>query len=46
MPAWRSPISAKRAGMVRIVKSPGSQRSSSSQLTGADTRASGVGRTE
>ena len=46
MAAWRSPIAAKRAGMVASVKSAGSQLSISSQVSGADTRASGVGRTE
>jgi hypothetical protein len=46
MPAWRSPICAKRAGIVRSVKSSGRQASSSSQVRGADTRASGLGRTE
>ena len=35
-----------RAGMVKIVKSCGSQSSISSQRTGADTRASGKPRTE
>jgi hypothetical protein len=45
--SWcRSPISAKRAGIVARVKSPGSHRSSSSQLSGADTVARGLGRTE
>ena len=44
--ACRSPISAKREGIVSSVKSPGSQASTSSQASGADTRASGVGRTE
>ena len=46
MPAWRSPTSAKRAGIVASVKSAGSQASTSSHVSGADTRASGVGRTE
>ena len=46
MPACGSPIAAKRFGIVFRVKSAGSQASSSSQLTGADTRASGLGRTE
>ena len=46
MAAWRWPISAKRAGMVASVKSAGSHVSISSQVSGADTRASGVGRTE
>ena len=45
-PAWRSPIAAKRAGIVRSVKSAGSHASTSSQASGADTRASGLGRTE
>jgi len=35
-----------RAGIERNVKSAGSQTSSSSHVTGADTRASGTGRTE
>ena len=46
IPASASPTPAKRAGTVRSVKSPGSQAASSSQVTGAETRASGVGRTE
>jgi hypothetical protein len=46
MPAWRSPNCSKRDGIVRSVKSPGSQASISSQASGADTRASAVGRTE
>ena len=46
MPAWRSPIFAKRAGIVFIVKSAGSAVAISFQVIGADTRASGVGRTE
>ena len=37
---------AKRSGIVFTVKSAGSQASSSAQVTGADTRASGLGRTE
>ena len=37
---------ANRAGIVASVKSPGSHASTSSQASGADTRASGVGRTE
>ena len=36
----------KRAGIVFIVKSRGSQSSTSSQEIGAETRASSVGRTE
>ena len=46
MPSWRSPIAANRAGIVTSVKSRGSQSSISSQSSGAETRASGVGRTE
>ena len=46
MPACRSPISAKRAGIVASVKSAGSQRRPRPSVSGADTRASGVGRTE
>ena len=41
MPAWRSPIAAKRAGMVASVKSAGSHASISSHASGAETRASG-----
>ena len=37
---------ANRAGIVASVKSPGSQASISSQASGAETRASGLGRTE
>ena len=46
MVVWGSPTSAKRRGIVAIVKSPGSHASISSQESGADTRASGLGRTE
>ena len=46
MPACRSPISANRWGIVKMVKSSGSQPSTSSQRIGADTRASGTPRTE
>lgn len=44
--ACRCPRAAKRAGIVASVKSPGSQSASSSHVSGAETRASGVGRTE
>ena len=37
--AWRSPISAKRAGIVATVKSSGATSCSSSQVTGAETGA-------
>src|SRR5215469_6573386 len=40
------PTSANRLGMVEIVKSAGSQSGTSLQRSGADTRASGTGRTE
>ena len=43
--AWRSPISAKRAGIVATVKSSGATSASSSHVTGADTGAPGFGRT-
>jgi hypothetical protein len=46
MAACASPIRAKREGIEASVKSPGSADSISSHVTGADTRASGVGRTE
>ena len=46
MSAWRSPISANRSGIVKIVKSSGSQLSTSSHRIGAETRASGTPRTE
>jgi hypothetical protein len=46
MPAPTSPSRAKRAGTVRSVKSAGSHSGSSAQVMGAETRASGVGRTE
>ena len=46
IPAWGSPRSAKRGGMVRTVKSAGSQSGTSGQSRGAETRASGRGRTE
>ena len=39
----RSPICAKRDGIGASVKSPGSAESISSHVSGADTRASGVG---
>ena len=43
--AWRSPTSAKRAGIVATVKSSGATSASSSQVTGAETGAPGLGRT-
>ena len=46
MSACRSPSSAYRAGIVKIVKSWGSASSTSSQRTGAETLASGRPRTE
>ena len=46
MPACGSPISAKRFGIVSTVKSAGSQSVTSCHCSGADTRASGRGRTE
>ena len=46
IPACGSPIAAKRAGIVSTVKSAGSHAGTSSQVSGADTRASGSGRTE
>lgn len=46
MPAIRSPSFAKRAGMVFSVKSPRSHTGTSSHVSGAETRPSGVGRTE
>src|SRR5262249_5813244 len=46
MPLCRSPSSAKRAGIVAIVKSSISTSGSSSHRTGADTVASGRPRTE
>src|SRR5271154_7022995 len=46
MAACGSPISAKRPGIVSTVKSAGSQSGTSCQYRGADTRASGSGRTE
>jgi hypothetical protein len=44
MPACGSPIFAKRSGIVDIVKSAGSQSGTSCQRSGAETRASGSGR--
>src|SRR5437588_11944865 len=44
--AWGSPNDARRAGIVATVKSAGSQWGISSQCSGAETRASGSGRTE
>ena len=41
-----SPIVSNRAGMVATVKSAGSQSGTSSHVSGAETRASGSGRTE
>src|ERR1700730_4937591 len=46
MPACGSPMFAKRGGIVKIVNSAGSQSGTSSQCSGAETRASGSGRTE
>jgi hypothetical protein len=46
MPSWRSPSSANRCCIVTRVKSRGSQSVTSSQCSGAETRASSVGRTE
>ena len=46
MPACGSPIFAKRSGIVKIVKSAGSQSGTSCQCSGVETRASGSGRTE
>src|SRR6478672_11411918 len=46
MPAWTSPSSAKRPGIVASVKSSVSRASSSSQRNGAETVASGRARTE
>ena len=43
--AKRSPTSAKRAGIVATVKSSGWTSDSSSQSSGADTGAPGLGRT-
>src|SRR5205823_7125360 len=45
-PAWTSPSSARRAGMVAMVKSSVSSESSSSQRNGAEPVASGRARTE
>jgi hypothetical protein len=44
--ACGSPIFAKRSGTVKTVKSAGSQSGTSFHERGADTRASGSGRTE
>src|SRR5262249_54201820 len=46
MPAYGSPIVLKREGIVRTVKSAGSQSGTSDQWSGAETRASGSGRME
>jgi hypothetical protein len=46
IPAWGSPISVNRLGMVKIVNSAGSQSGTSLQRSGAETRASATGRTE
>src|SRR3984957_628774 len=46
MAACGSPISANRLGIVSTVKSAGSQSGTSCQYRGAETRASGSGRTE
>ena len=46
IPAWTSPSSANRAGIVAIVKSSVTSPSSSSQRNGAETVASIRARTE
>ena len=46
MAAEGSPISANRSGTVSIVNAAGSHPGTSSQVSGVETRASGVGRTE
>ena len=46
IPAPGSPTSAYRAGTVSIVYRSGTQSGTSSQSSGVDTRASGVGRIE
>ena len=46
MPAQGSPSAANRAGTVAIVYEAGSHVGTSSQVSGADTRASGTGRME
>ena len=46
MPAVGSPTFAIRRRIVLTVKRAGSERATSDQRSGADTRASGVGRTE
>ena len=46
MPSCGSPSSRKRPGIVESVKSAGSEAATSSQRSGAETRTSGVGRTE
>ena len=43
---WTWPTAANRAGIVVSVKSLGSQSAISSQASGAETLASGFGRTE
>ena len=46
MPCHGSPSRAKRCGTVSTVKASGRHPGTSSQLSGVETRASGVGRTE
>ena len=46
MSAAGSPASRSRAGMVRSVKSAGSHAGTSSQVSGAETIARWLGRTE
>ena len=46
MPAMGSPISAIRAAIVSSVNASGSTAATSSHRSGAETRASGVGRIE
>jgi hypothetical protein len=46
MASCGSPTVWNRRGMVVSVKSPGSAVSASAQVSGAETRASGLGRTE
>ena len=46
MPRHGSPSWAKRSGTVSMVNASGWQPATSSQVSGVETRASGVGRTE
>jgi hypothetical protein len=46
MPSDASPLSAKRAGAVTSVNAAGSTSATSSHVSGIETRASGVGRTD